>query len=405
MADKLRGGSTVGGNLIWHTGNDGSGSGLDADLLDGMNATTAATANTIVARDANGYVYANALNSTLADTANSASHYMVETGSDGWLRPKTLANVKTEIAGDRLALAGGTLTGSLAGTTFTGTSFNSITALSSTAPVVAGTAAVGTSTTVARADHVHPLQTTITGNAATATTATTANALNAANAYTGTSFNSITGLASVAPVAPAVTAAVGTSTAVARQDHVHPTNFTATATDIKMNGTQAVGTLTTFARADHVHPTDTSRAPLASPALTGTPTAPTAATTVNSTQLATTAFATPRTDATGASVMPAGTTAQRPVSPVNGYMRYNSELLAMEAYVNGAWGSVGGGATGGGTGGGTDKVFNENGYVVTANYTIPAGKSAVTVGDASGDVTINSGVTVTLDSNSRWVIL
>jgi hypothetical protein len=86
-------------------------------------------------------------------------------------------------------------------------------------------------------------------------------------------------------------------------------------------------------------------------------------------------------------------------------MRYNSELLAMEAYVNGAWGSVGGGATGGGTGGGTDKVFNENGYVVTANYTIPAGKSAVTVGDASGDVTINSGVTVTLDSNSRWVIL
>jgi hypothetical protein len=169
MADKLRGGSTVGGNLIWHTGNDGSGSGLDADLLDGMNATTAATANTIVARDANGYVYANALNSTLADTANSASHYMVETGSDGWLRPKTLANVKTEIAGDRLALAGGTLTGSLAGTTFTGTSFNSITALSSTAPVVAGTAAVGTSTTVARADHVHPLQTTITGNAGSAT--------------------------------------------------------------------------------------------------------------------------------------------------------------------------------------------------------------------------------------------
>jgi hypothetical protein len=109
---------------------------------------------------------------------------------------------------------------------------------------------------------------------------------------------------------------------------------------------------------------------------------------------------------TGAAYMPAGTTAQRPVSPVNGYMRYNSNLLAMEAYVNGAWGSVGGGATGGGaTGGGTDKVFNENGYVVTANYTIPAGKSAVTVGDASGNVTINSGVTVTLDSNSRWVVL
>lgn len=54
----------------------------------------------------------------------------------------------------------------------TGTSFNSITALSSTTPIIAGTAAVGTSTTVARADHVHPAQTTITGNAGTATTAT-----------------------------------------------------------------------------------------------------------------------------------------------------------------------------------------------------------------------------------------
>lgn len=44
---------------------------------------------------------------------------------------------------------------------------------------------------------------------------------------------------------------------------------------------------------------------------------------------------------TGAAVLPAGTTAQRPASPVNGYMRYNSDLLAMEAYVNGAWGSTG----------------------------------------------------------------
>ena len=87
---------------------------------------------------------------------------------------------------------------------------------------------------------------------------------------TGTSFNSITGLASVAPLAPAVTAVVGVSTLTARQDHVHPTNFTSTSTDIKMNGTQSVGALTTFPRADHVHPVDTSRAPLASPTFTGT---------------------------------------------------------------------------------------------------------------------------------------
>ena len=76
---------------------------------------------------------------------------------------------------------------------------------------------------------------------------------------TGTSFNSITGLATAVPISPAVTAVVGTSTLVARQDHVHPTNFTSTVTDIKMNGTQSVGILTTFPRADHVHPIDSSR--------------------------------------------------------------------------------------------------------------------------------------------------
>jgi hypothetical protein len=41
----------------------------------------------------------------------------------------------------------------------TGTSFNSITGLSSTTPIVDGTAAVGTGTTTARGDHVHPTDT------------------------------------------------------------------------------------------------------------------------------------------------------------------------------------------------------------------------------------------------------
>lgn len=57
-----------------------------------------------------------------------------------------------------------------------------------------------------------------------------------------------------------------------------------------MSGTAAAGSATRLARQDHVHPTDTSRAPLASPTLTGTPAAPTAAADTNTTQLATTAF-------------------------------------------------------------------------------------------------------------------
>ncbi len=62
------------------------------------------------------------------------------------------------------------------------------------------------------------------------------------------------------------------------------------ASQILMNGTQAAGNSKKWARANHVHPTDTSRAPLASPTLTGVPAAPTAAADTNTTQLATTAF-------------------------------------------------------------------------------------------------------------------
>jgi hypothetical protein len=64
----------------------------------------------------------------------------------------------------------------------------------------------------------------------------------------------------------------------------------ATAGTIAMNGTQAAGTSNLYARADHIHPVDTSRAPLNSPSLTGTPLSTTAAVDTNTTQIATTAF-------------------------------------------------------------------------------------------------------------------
>jgi hypothetical protein len=65
-----------------------------------------------------------------------------------------------------------------------------------------------------------------------------------------------------------------------------------------VNGTAAVGTSTRYARADHVHGTDTTRAPLASPTFTGTPSLPTGTIAVtqtagnNTTAVATTAFVT-----------------------------------------------------------------------------------------------------------------
>lgn len=100
---------------------------------------------------------------------------------------------------------------------------------------------------------------------------------------------------------------------------------------------------------------------------------------------------------TGFLLIPKGTTAERPVSPTNGEIRYNTTTSQFEGYQGGAWGQLGGGATGGGG----DEVFVENARTVTTNYTLSTGKSAESV----GPITINSGITVTIPSDERWVIL
>ena len=67
------------------------------------------------------------------------------------------------------------------------------------------------------------------------------------------------------------------------------------------------------------------------------------------------------------------------------------------SYLVGKWSQIGGGATGNGG----DQVFVENSQVVTASYQIPTGKNASTV----SPITINGGVSVTVPSGSRWVVL
>ena len=70
-----------------------------------------------------------------------------------------------------------------------------------------------------------------------------------------------------------------------------------------------------------------------------------------------------------------------------------------EGYNGSEWGSIGGGA--GATGSGGDEVFVENERVVTTSYTLSTNKSAMCV----GPLTINTGVTVTIPSGERLVIL
>ena len=96
---------------------------------------------------------------------------------------------------------------------------------------------------------------------------------------------------------------------------------------------------------------------------------------------------------TGQIKVPAGTTAQRSGTPVDGMFRYNSDIDSFEGYVDGAWGGVGGAQAGG--------VIYENALTVTANYTLSTNKNGFSV----GPITINSGVTVTVPSGQRWVIL
>ncbi len=100
-----------------------------------------------------------------------------------------------------------------------------------------------------------------------------------------------------------------------------------------------------------------------------------------------------QTSATGSANIPVGTTAQRDVSPATGQLRFNSTDASFEGYDGTEWGSIGGGAA--------DGIFYENEQAVSSSYTILATKNAMT----AGPITINSGVTVTIETGARWVVL
>lgn len=92
-----------------------------------------------------------------------------------------------------------------------------------------------------------------------------------------------------------------------------------------------------------------------------------------------------------------GTTAQRPQTPTEGMIRYNTDLETFEGYSNGMWGAIGGGATGAP---GND-IFWENDQTVISNYTITVGKNA----GSFGPISIADGVVVTVPNGSVWTIV
>ena len=103
--------------------------------------------------------------------------------------------------------------------------------------------------------------------------------------------------------------------------------------------------------------------------------------------------ATGLTDAgTGATKVATGTTAQRPANGA-GKLRFNSTESELEVNDGSAWGSIGGGAI--------NDIFYENAQTVLADYTITTNKNAM----SAGEITIDTGVTVTVPTNSNWVVV
>ena len=80
---------TAGGSTVWHAGNDGSGTGLDADLLDGHHReSSAATGNTVAGRNSSGDIHCRLIRQTYQNqsTISGGMVYRVNNGSDNYLR-------------------------------------------------------------------------------------------------------------------------------------------------------------------------------------------------------------------------------------------------------------------------------------------------------------------------------
>jgi hypothetical protein len=96
----------TGWNKYWSDGNDGAGSGLDADLLDGYNAavsSSSGTPNTIVLRDASGDIYTRynfaAYHNSSDDIPASVPTYLMGKFGDNYHRSATADLVRSFLAG------------------------------------------------------------------------------------------------------------------------------------------------------------------------------------------------------------------------------------------------------------------------------------------------------------------
>jgi hypothetical protein len=106
------GGWSMGANKyrIWHAGNDGSGSGLDADLLKGLASTTSNIVNTIPVRDGSGDIHARLLRQQYTGTTTTANYIMTQVSlgtGDNYLRACPMSSFRTTLYAGGIHVPGG----------------------------------------------------------------------------------------------------------------------------------------------------------------------------------------------------------------------------------------------------------------------------------------------------------
>lgn len=96
--------ATVGGKSVGNANgnvplsNGTVNANLNADMVDGFHASqTRNVANGVVVRDANGYIQTDYLNTVADVTATAPSHFAVQTGSDNYVRWRTMAAIKSDL--------------------------------------------------------------------------------------------------------------------------------------------------------------------------------------------------------------------------------------------------------------------------------------------------------------------
>lgn len=158
-------------------------------------------------------------------------------------------------------------------------------------PLMDGSPSAGFSTDQARADHIHP---TDTSRAAAADLTQEISDRSNADITLQNNINAVDSkivLATGAPLMDSSSATPGSSTSMARADHVHPTDTSrASATDLatltarvdsftgsaiasdatpQMDGVGSAGTGGNYSRGDHVHPSDNSKVNKSGDTMTG----------------------------------------------------------------------------------------------------------------------------------------